>query len=169
MTNSALIPALGPDVVDAVNGYRLAVLAEAGRRRLCLVAEAVPVDAAVAPGGIAGFRAIDIRLAFVYCRGRPNLAGRTLRWGPEQGWSMSHRLANLPLCYYARSVPNSPQLVPSPPELLDWAVADPSGGACPPAAGRLDNADALNRLLCFVDPVLGFPPGVASDRTHVEE
>ena len=106
MTNNALIAALGPDAVDAVNGYRLAVLAEAERRRLCLVAEAVPVDAAVAPGGIAGFRAIDIRLAFVYCRGRPDLAGRTLRWGPEQGWSMSHRLANRPLCYYARSVPN---------------------------------------------------------------
>ena len=170
MNKYALIAALGPDAVDAVHGYRVAVLAEAKRRWLCLAAEAAPLDAAVAPRGFAGIEAIDIRLAFVYCRGRPDLAGRTLQWGPEQGWSMSHRLANRPLCYYARSVTEAPQLVPSPPELLDWAVAEPSGGAYPPATGRFDNnADAIKRLLRFVDPVHGFPSGVVSDRTHVEE
>jgi hypothetical protein len=170
MNNHALIAALGPDAVDTVHGYRVAVLAEAERRRLCLAAEAVPVDAAVTPRGFAGIGAVAIRLAFIYCRSRPDLAGRTLQWGPEQGWSMSHRLANRPLCYYARSVTEPPQLVPSPPELLDWAVAEPSGGAYPPATGQLDNnADAIERLLKFVDPVHSLPPGEASDRTHVEE
>ena len=169
MNEHALIAALGPDADDTVHGYRVAVLAEAERRRLCLAAEAVPVDAAVAPRGFAGIGAIAIRLAFLYCRSRPDLAGRTLQWGPEQGWSMSHRLANRPLCYYARSVTEPPQLVPSPPELLDWAVAEPSGGAYPPATGRFDNhADAIKRLLRFVDRVHGFPPGVVSDRTHME-
>jgi hypothetical protein len=42
MNNHALIAALGPDAVDAVHGYRVAVLAEAERRWLCLAAEAVP-------------------------------------------------------------------------------------------------------------------------------
>jgi regulator of CtrA degradation len=130
---------------------------------------ALPADAAVAGGRFAVPEAIDIRLAFVHCRGRPDLAGRTLHWGPEQGWSMSHRLANRPLCYYASSATEPLRLVPAPPELLDWAVADPIGTACPTIGVRLDDgADAIDRLLTFLDPGRRFRTCVVTGRTDVE-
>ena len=170
MNNHALIAALGRIAANAVNGYRLAVLAEAERRRLCLVAEPLPADATVAPGVAAETEAIDIRMAFVHCRGRSGLAGRTLHWGPEHGWSMSHRLANRPLCYYAGSAAEPLALVPTPADLLDWAVADPAGSACPPVSVRLDDGpDAIDRLLTFVDPISRLPLWVASRPTNVEE
>jgi hypothetical protein len=170
MNNHAPLAALGAEAVAAVNGYRLAVLAEAERRRLCLVADAPPADPQVGSGPSAHGTAIDIRLAFVHCPGRPELAGRTLRWEPAWGWSMSHRLANRPLCFYARSVREPLQLVPTPPELLDWAVADPAGTACPPVGVRLDEGpDAITQLLTFIEPDPRYPPCTVSGPTNVEE
>jgi len=175
MNNHALLAALGRDAVDAVDGYRLAALAEAERRRLFLVPEAPQADAAVGRATIDETAAIDIRMVFVYCRAHPELAGRTLHWVPEHGWSMSHRLANRPLCYYAggyhAGVAAEPlQLVPTPPELLDWAVADPIGAACPPVGVRLDDgAHAIDRLRTFLDPGPRRPIREVPRHTDVEE
>ncbi len=162
MNNDALVAALGLDAVAAVHGYRLAVLAEADRRDLRLVSDAL---SGVMPGageGCVVVDPIDIRLAFGYARGRAGLAGRTLTWAPAHGWSLSHRLASRALCYYATADSVPLDLVPAAAEVVDWAVGDAGGSAAPPAGIELDDdPEAIRRLLSYIDPRCPFPPAVA--------
>src|ERR1700754_2168098 len=100
MNNDAFVAALGRDAVTAVDGYRQHVISEAQRRGLRLVSEAFSDVGSVAADADS-VDPIDIRLTFLHCPGRGDLAGRTLRWCPAHGWSLSHRTANAPLSYYA--------------------------------------------------------------------
>jgi hypothetical protein len=151
MNNDALVAALGMDAVAAVNGYRNAVRAEATRRGLCLISEPLSDVVAVVPGACLIVDPIDIRLAFVWTRGS-ELAGRTLAWNPEHGWAMSHRRASGPLCYYAEPGAGPLDLVPTPPQVVDWGVGEPEGSSLPPAGVDLDeDPEAIRRLLGFLD------------------
>jgi hypothetical protein len=95
---------------------------------------------------------IDIRLTFLHCPGRADLAGRTLRWCPAHGWSVSHRTANAPLSYYAGPVATPLLLVPAAPEVVDWATGEFDGLATPPVGVDLDDdAEAIHRLLGYLD------------------
>ena len=151
MNNDALVAALGMDAVAAVHGYRHAVRAEATHRGLCLISQPLSDVVAVSPGVCVIVDPIDIRLAFVHARGS-NLTGRTLTWNPEHGWAMSHRTASGPLCFYAGPGAGSLDLVPTPPQVLDWAVGELDGNGMPPARVDLDDdPEAIRRLLGFLD------------------
>jgi hypothetical protein len=151
MNNDALVAALGMDAVAAVNGYRHAVRDEATRRGLCLISEPLSDVVAVSPGGCVIVDPIDIRLAFVRTRGN-GLAGRTLTWNPEHGWAMSHRRASGPLCFLAGPGAGPLDLVPTPPQVLDWAVGELEGSSLPATAVDLDDdPEAIHRLLGFLD------------------
>ncbi|WP_142047300.1 hypothetical protein [Pseudonocardia kunmingensis] len=144
--------ALGVDAVAAVHGYRLAVLSEAGRRRLRLVSDPLSgaVQGSAEPGGV---DPIDIRLTFLHCPGRPELAGRTLSWGPARGWSLSHRAASAPLSYYAGPGATPLHLVPPVEEVVRWATGECDGPARPPVGIELDDdPEAVRRLLSFIHP-----------------
>jgi hypothetical protein len=151
MNNDALVAALGMDAVAAVHGYRLAVCAEATQRGLCLISQPLSDVVAVSPGTCVIVDPIDIRLAFMRTRGS-DLTGRTLAWNPEHGWAMSHRTASGPLCFYARPRAEPLDLVPTPPQVLDWAVGELHGSGVPPARVDLDeDPEAIRRLLGFLD------------------
>jgi hypothetical protein len=156
MNNDALVAALGMDAVAAVQGYRLAVCDEAADRGLRLVSEPLSDVVAVAPGMCVIVDPIDIRLAFVRTRGS-DLAGRTLSWNPEHGWAMSHRTASGPLSFYAGPGASPLDLIPTPPQVLDWAVAGLDGNGMPPPRVELDeDPEAIRRLLGFLDRRSGF-------------
>jgi hypothetical protein len=158
MNNDALVAALGLDAVAAVHGYRLGVLAEAERWGLHLVSEALSGVVSVSGGIRVVVDPVDIRLAFIYSRPRPDHAGTTLSWGPAHGWSLSHRAASAPLCFYAGPRAAPLDLVPTPPQVLDWATGDPLGTAAPPVGVELDDEPrAIHRLLAFIDPKRSFP------------
>lgn len=158
MNNDALVAALGLDAVAAVHGYRLAVIAEADRRGLCLVSDALSGVTSI-PGGVCVVvDPIDIRLAFIHSRSRPDLAGTMLTWGPAHGWSLSHRTASEPLCFYAGPGASPLDLVPTPAQVLDWAADDAGGAAAPPVGVELDDdPGAIRRLLSCIDPQRSFP------------
>ncbi len=151
MNNDALVAALGMDAVAAVHGYRLAVRAEAAERGLCLVSQPLSDVVAVSAGVSLIVDPIDIRLAFVHAGGS-DLAGRTLTWNPEHGWATSRRGANGPLCFYAGPGASPLDLIPTPPQVLDWAVGGFDGHAAPAARVDLDeDPEAIRRLLGFLD------------------
>jgi hypothetical protein len=150
MNNDALVAALGMDAVAAVHGYRLAVCAEAAERGLFLISEPLS-DVAVAAGISVIVDPIDIRLAFAHQRGSA-LADRTLTWNPAHGWAMSHRTATGPLSFCAGPAAAPLDLVPTPPQVLDWAVGEPNGNRVPPKRVDLDDdPEAIRRLLGFLD------------------
>jgi hypothetical protein len=152
VNNDALFAALGVDAGAAVNGYRLDVISEAERRGLRLVSEAHP-DVVQVFAEIGNADPIDIRLTFLHCPGHPELAGRTLRWGPAHGWSLSHRAANAPLSYYAGPGASPLLLVPTAPEIVEWAIGACDGPATAPAGIELeDDPEAIRRLLSFIHP-----------------
>lgn len=151
MNNDALVAALGRDAVTAVDGYRRRVISEAQQRGLRLVSERLPDVGNVAADADSA-DPIDIRLAFLHCPGRADLAGRTLRWCPAHGWSLSHRAANAPLSYYAGPMATPLLLVPTAPEVVDWATREFDGPATPPVGVELDDdAEAIHRLLGCLD------------------
>ncbi|MHA6793814.1 hypothetical protein ACVGVM_09910 [Pseudonocardia bannensis] len=155
MNNDALVAALGVDAVAAVNGYRLHVISEAERRGLRLVSEVLS-DVVQVSAEVRIVDPIDIRLTFLHCPGCPELAGRTLRWGPAHGWSLSHRTANAPLSYYAGPGATPLLLVPTAPEVVRWATGECDGPAAPPVGAELDDdPEAIHRLLSFIDPQRG--------------
>ncbi|MHA6781099.1 hypothetical protein ACVGOW_08890 [Pseudonocardia saturnea] len=152
MDNDALVAALGMDAVAAVTGYRSRVISEAGRHGLRLVAE--PNTNFVEEDCAEGREVdpIEIRLRFVHCPGRAELAGRTLRWCPARGWSLSHYSANAPLSYYAGPDASPIRLVPAAPAVLDWATGAGDGPATPPVGVELDeDPEAIRRLHSFAD------------------
>jgi hypothetical protein len=152
MNNDALVAALGMDVVAAVHGYRLAARDEAAERGIYLVSEPLSGVIDVSPGECVIVDPIDIRLAFVHTSGRRGLAGRTLTWGPEYGWAISYRTASGPPCFYAGPGASPLDLIPTPPQVLDWAVGEPDGNSAPPAGVDLDeDPEAIQRLLGFRD------------------
>lgn len=152
MNNDALVAALGADAVAAVNGYRLDVISEAERRGLRLVSEPLS-DVVQVSAEVPIVDPIDIRLAFLHCPGRPELAGRTLRWGPAHGWSLSHRAANAPLSYYAGHGAPPLFLVPTAADVVQWATGDGDGPGKPPVGVELDDdPEAIHRLLSFIEP-----------------
>lgn len=151
MNNDAFVAALGRDAVTAVHGYRLHVISEAERRELRLMSEAL-ADVGSLSSEADSLDPIDIRLTFLHCPGRADLAGRTLRWCPAHGWSLSHRTASAALSYYAGSTATPLLLVPAPSEVLDWATGEFDGPATPPVGVDLDNdAAAIHRLLGYLD------------------
>jgi hypothetical protein len=152
VNNDALVAALGMDAVTAVHGYRLHVISEAERRGLRLVSEALS-DLEQVGADIHIVDPIDIRLAFLHCPGRSELAGRTLRWGPAHGWSLSHCAANAPLSHYVGPHATPLLLVPTAPEVVRWATGECDGPAGPPVGVELDDdSEAIRRLLSFIDP-----------------
>jgi hypothetical protein len=156
MNNDAFVAALGRDAVTVVHGYRQHVISEAQQRGLRLVSE-TPLDVghAAADAGsddLDNVDPIDIRLTFLHCPGRADLAGRTLRWCPAHGWSLSHRTANAPLSYYAGPIVTPLLLVPTVLEVVDWATGECDGPATPPVGVDLDDdAEAIRRLLGYLD------------------
>jgi hypothetical protein len=151
MNNDAFVAALGRDAAPAVHGYRQHVIAEAQRRGLRLVSEALP-DVGNVAADADSVDPIDIRLTFLHCPGRADLAGRTLRWCPAHGWSLSHRTANTSLSYYAGPMATPLLLVPAVPEVVDWATGEFDGPATPPVGVDLDDdAEAIHRLLGYLD------------------
>ena len=156
MNNDALVAALGMDTVAAVRGYRRQVISEAERRGLRLVSHAVS-DVAMVSADVHIVDPIDIWLTFMHCRGRADLAGRTLRWGPAHGWSLSHGAANAPQSYYAGPGAAPLLLVPTAPEVVDWATGKSDGSATPPVGTELDDdPKAIHRLLGFIDKHRGW-------------
>jgi hypothetical protein len=156
MNNDAFVAALGRDAATVVRGYRQHVISEAQQRGLRLVIEAlldVGHVAADADGdGLDSGDPIDIRLTFLHCPGWADLAGRTLRWCPAHGWSLSHRTANAPLSYYAGPMATPLLLVPTALEVVDWATGEFDGPATPPVGVELDDdAEAIHRLLGYLD------------------
>lgn len=152
MNNDALVAALGMDAVTAVQGYRLHVISEAERRGLRLVSESLS-DIEPVSGDVHAVDPVDIRLRFLHCPGRAELAGRTLRWGPAHGWSLSHRAANGPLSYYAARQAAPLLLVPTASEVVVWATGGCGGPVTPPVGVDLDDDPAaIRRLLSFIDP-----------------
>ncbi|WP_214370585.1 hypothetical protein [Pseudonocardia sp. H11422] len=157
MNNDALVAALGMDAVAAVHGYRAAVISEATRRGLRLVSGSLS-DVVQPAVGVYIVGPLDIRLTFRRGPGRADLDGRALQWSPEHGWSLCRPSTQLPVRYYAgpRAVPL--QLVPTAPDVLDWAIADPDRptsrcSALPPDGVALDDDPAaLHRLIDFIDP-----------------
>jgi hypothetical protein len=156
MNNDAFVAALGRDAATAVHGYRQHMISEAQQRGLRLVSEALPdvghgaVDAD--SDDLDSVDPIDIRLTFLHCPGRADLAGRTLRWCPAHGWSLSHRTANAALSYYAGPMATPLLLVPAAPEVVDWATGEVDGPATPPVGVDLDDdSEAIHRLLGYLD------------------
>jgi hypothetical protein len=157
MNNDALVAALGMDAVAAVHGYRLAVRDEAAERGIYLVSEPLSGVIAVSPGECVIVDPIDIRLAFVHTSGRRGLAGQMLTWGPEHGWAISHRTTSGPPCFYAGPGASPLDLIPTPSQVLDWAVGELDGNGVPPAGVDLDeDPEAIQRLLGFRDLCCGF-------------
>jgi hypothetical protein len=150
MNNDALVAALGMDAVAAVDGYRRAVVAEAERQGIRLVSGAL--SAIVRDRGQAHIiDPIDIRLGFGHCPGRPELAGRELRWDPAHGWSISHGTAGGPLAHYAEPGSAPLLLVPTAPEVVLWATEEIDGPVAPPTGVELDDDPrAVRRLLAFI-------------------
>lgn len=156
MNNDAFVAALGRDAAAVVHGYRQHVISEAQRRGLRLVNEALPAVGNVSADADSldpdCVDPIDIRLTFLHCPGRADLAGRTLRWCPAHGWSLSHRAANAPLSYYAGPTATPLLLVPAAPEVVDWATGEFDGPATPPEGVDLDDdTEAIHRLLGYLD------------------
>lgn len=158
MNNHALVAALGADAVAAVRGYRLQVISEAAQRGLQLVREARS-DAVQLLTDVRLVDPIDIRLTFLDAPDRADLAGRLLRWCPAQGWSLSYAGSyaghTLPFMYYAGRHAAPLDLVPTAPEVLEWAtgVLDSSaaGHSAPPRGVELDDDPAaIQRLLSKV-------------------
>lgn len=151
----ALVAALGMDAVAAVRGYRLQVISEAERRGLRLVSQASS-DIAQPSTDVQPVDSLDIRLTFRLTPGRADLAGRMLRWCPAQGWSLSSTGPHPPHRYYAGPHRSPLHLVPTAPELLEWATGDldspAAGHSTPPRGVELDDdPEAIQRLLSFVD------------------
>ena len=161
MNNDAFVAALGRDAATAVHGYREHVISEARQRGLRLVSDAFLDVGHVAEDAdsddldgddVGSVDPIDIRLTFLHCPGRADLAGRTLHWCPAHGWSLSHRTANAPLSYYAGPSATPLQLVPAASEVVDWATGEFDGPATPPVGIDLDDeAEAIHRLLGYLD------------------
>jgi len=156
MNNDAFVAALGRDAATAVYGYRQHVISEARQRGLRLVSDALlnvgDVAANADSDDVDSVDPIDIRLTFLHCPGRADLAGRTLRWCPAHGWSLSHRMANAPLSYYAGPTATPLLLVPAAPEVVGWATGEFDGPATPPVGVELDDdAAAIHRLLGYLD------------------
>ncbi|MCO1654117.1 hypothetical protein [Pseudonocardia humida] len=140
MDGNALVAALGQETAASVRGYRERVLREAARRGLRLDDR----------GGVREATLLGIRLAFGFCRDRPELTGRTLSWGPAHGWSLSHRTAGGPPAHYAGPGATPRCLVPEPADVVEWAVGEPAGSASPPRGVELDDDPvAIRRLLRF--------------------
>ncbi|GAA3069747.1 hypothetical protein GCM10010464_37550 [Pseudonocardia yunnanensis] len=167
MDTHALVAALGPDASAAVHGYRLDVMLEAGRRGLRLVDELVAdLGRLLAERGRPD--PLEIRLTFLHCPGRPELAGRTLRWCPSHGWSSSHRSASADLSYFADSRASALDLVPTTAEVLDWATSGCAGSSVPPTDVDLDDDPrAIRRLLTHAHPLGSRPDGPGDERTAV--
>ena len=152
MNNDALVAALGMDAVAAVHGYRSQVLVEAERRGLRLVSQALTEVVVKVCTQVHIIDPIDIRLTFRHCPGRPDLAGRTLCWNPEHGWSVSHRTAGAPLAHLAGPDAAPLQLVPTVAEVVTWAAGEFDGPSTPPVGVDLDDDPvAIRRLLGFID------------------
>ena len=155
MNHDALAGALGADAVAAVHSYRLEVIAEAGRRGLRVGSDTLPDVARSQPDLDLSVGPLDICLIFLHNPGRADLAGRTLRWNPAHGWSLSRAAADPP-CFYAGPHPVPLHLVPTPADVVDWATGplDPAGGQGTPPAGDefADDPEAIDRLLSFINP-----------------
>jgi hypothetical protein len=157
MNNDALIAALGVDAVAAVRGYSTAVVTDAARRGLVLTSAALtdPVPTAT---GTRVIDPVDIRLAFARGGVRADLRGRLLRWSPQTGWSSKGPTDAATVRYYAGRDAVPLTLVPTAPQVLDWAVggldaAPARHGTHPPAGVELDDDPAaLRRLIDFIDP-----------------
>lgn len=155
MNNYALMAALGSDAVAAVHGYRLQVISEAEQRGLRLVSETHSDDAQLS-ADVGFVDLLDIRLTFLDTPGRTDLASRTLRWWPAQGWSLSCTGGQPPLRYYAGLHAAPLHLVPAASEVLEWATGvfdDPTAGhSAPPGGVELDDdPEAIQRLLSSID------------------
>ena len=150
MNNDALVAALGMDAVAAVHGYRRLVLAEAERRGLRLVSEALSeIVRDCAQAHI--IDPIDIRLSFRHCPGRPELAGRVLRWGPAHGWSVSHRTATRRWCISPGRAPDRCCWFPPPRGRgLGRRRDSPARPHRPPASSSTTTREAIRRLLGFI-------------------
>lgn len=155
MNNDAFVAALGRDTAAVVRGYRQHVISAAQGRGLRLVSDALLDVGHSADAGSVDPDCgdpIEIRLTFLHCPGRADLAGRTLRWSPAHGWSLSHRAANATLSYYAGTAATPLLLVPAAPEIVDWATGELDGPATPPVGVELDDdAEAIQRLLGYLD------------------
>lgn len=152
MNNDALVAALGPDAVGAVHGYRLAVMAEAERRGLRLVSDALSGLVLLPGGGCTTVDPIDIRLTVEEGGRRSDLAGIRLTWGPAGGWSVSPGTTGGPHGFYAGPGAVASDLVPTPPQLLDWVTGTLRGAALPPVGVEIDDDPAvIGRLLALVD------------------
>jgi hypothetical protein len=154
MNNDALFAALGTDAVAAVHGYRLHVIAEAGRRGMRLVNEPLPgVGRRAADGG--GIDPLDIRLIFDRCPARGDLAGGALSWTAEHGWSCRPG-DGAPRRYYAGPSASALDLVPRAASVLDWVTGAGASRSVtipsPPNVELDDDPDAIKRLLGFVEP-----------------
>jgi hypothetical protein len=167
MDTHALVAALGPDASAAVHGYRLDVMVEAGRRGLRLVDELVP-DLGRLLTERSRLDPLEICLTFLHCPGRPELAGRTLRWCPSHGWSSSHRVASAALSHFADSRASALDLVPTAAEILDWATSGFDGSSVPPTGVDLDDDPrAIRRLLTHADLPGSRADGPGDERTPV--
>jgi hypothetical protein len=157
MNNDALVAALGLDAVAAVHGYRLAVLTEAQRRGINLISEALSDVVPISSGVCVVIDPIDIRLAFTR-DGTPLIrAGAHLTWNPSEGWSLLCP-AGGPRCFFAGPAATPLDLVPEPPQLLDWATGAADGASPPPVGVDLDDDPAaICRLLAFIDPAQRVP------------
>jgi len=151
MNNDALVAALGLDAVAAVHGYRLAVIVEADSRGHRLISLALSDVVPVSSGVCIVIDPIDVRLNVVGSVGT-GLAGATLAWAPSHGWSFSRPGAEP--TFYTGPAATPLDLVPTPDDVVDWAVADPAVGASTPPAGIEldDDPDAIRRLLSFINP-----------------
>jgi hypothetical protein len=77
--------------------------------------------------------------------------------GPEHGWAISHRTASGPLSFYAGPGASPLDLIPTQPQVLNWAVGELDGNGAPPAGVDLDeDPEAIQRLLGFRDLCSGF-------------
>jgi hypothetical protein len=149
MDNNALLAALGMDAVAAVRGYRSAVIADAGRRGLRLAG-----GSRSGPVWSRGFDPLDIRLTVRHA-GMADLAGRLLGWSAASGWWSRGPDPGGPVRFYAGPKAHPLHLVPTPPEVVDWACAGLTGrwnNPGPPHGVDLeDDPAALHRLIGFVD------------------
>jgi hypothetical protein len=145
MDNNALMAALGIDAVAAVKGYRAAVVSEATRRGLRFTGGAL-----AGPAWPRGLDPLNIRLT-VDDADRADLAGRMLGWSAATGWWRRCPRTRDRVRFYAEPKAHPLHLVPSPPEVVDWAIAG-LGNVEPPVGVELeDDPAALHRLLGFVD------------------
>ncbi|WP_214371450.1 hypothetical protein [Pseudonocardia sp. H11422] len=75
---------------------------------------------------------------------------------PAHGWSLSRTAARPPLHYYAGPQATPLHLVPTAPEVLQWATAERDGPVTehptPPGVELDDDPEAVHRLLGFIDP-----------------